>query len=126
MATVIGVSAARPVAVTVASVLVMATGVAFLVGAGVSLGAGHAGFSAGVSAMLALYGLLVAGIGVMLWRRVALGFGLGVALSLLHLLAFTSLAHGHWAWPLLVAAAVSLATLVLLLLPRSRRALGHA
>ncbi len=100
---------ARATTVTVAAVLVGVTGVGFLGLAVGSLAAGHAGFSGGVALMLALYGLLV----------------LGVAVSLLLVLVFASLAHHEFAWVALTACGVAVATLVLLLAPASRRSLGR-
>lgn len=85
----------------------------------------HGRFSLGVGAMLVLYGLMVLAAAWLGRGRHPLAFGAMTTVSLLHATVIASTANGSdawWLWPFLVPVIV---TLVCLMLPSSREALGR-
>ena len=94
----------------------------------VSMFSGHSTFSGGIGLMLIAYGLVIA-LGAWLgWRRHALARGLIVAPALLNLATCISLlSAGDLAQSVgaAIGACLFAATVVAVLLPASRAALGH-
>ena len=114
-----------PLPLRAAVVLVGAAGLALaLLGLGTII-QWHGRFSLGVGAMLVLYGLGVLGIAWLGRRRHPLAFGAMTAASVLHALVVVSTARGSGAWWLWLLLVPVLATLVCLMAPSTRRALGH-
>ena len=85
----------------------------------------HGRFSIGVGSMLVLYGLLVTAIAWMGWKRHPLAFGLMVSATVLHILVVGSTANGSKVWWLWLVEIPLVATIVCLMVPSTRRLLGH-
>lgn len=115
----------RPAPLTVASVLTLGTGIAFVAVAIAVMIARQAIFSAGVAVMLAIYGLLVTGVGLLLWRRAPMAFGAGVTCSLIHTLVLVNLARGDHGLLFGLLAVVPVVALVCLFSPAARRDFGR-
>lgn len=112
-----------PVLTAVASVAVTAL---VLIVLGVAVVAQlHGRFSLGVGAMLLIYGLGMAGVAWLGWKRHPLAFGAMFFLSLLNAMVIISTANGSKAWWLLAALVAPALTLGCLLMPSARAELGH-
>ena len=112
-----------PVLTAVASVAVTAL---VLIVLGVAVVAQlHGRFSLGVGAMLLIYGLGMAGVAWLGWKRHPLAFGAMFFLSLLNAMVIISTANGSKAWWLLGALVAPVITLGCLLMPSARAELGH-
>ncbi len=119
---------ALPLSLRVAVSGAAVSSIAVIVVGVVSMFSGHATFSSGIGFMLVAYGLVIA-LGAWLgWRRHVLARGLIVAPALLNLATCISLlSAGDLAQSIGAALGACLfaATVVAVLLPSSRAALGH-
>lgn len=115
-------SVARPLSLTLASVLCALSGLGFMaVGVG-SLMARHGRLSIGVGAILICYGALVLAIGAAGWHRMSIASGGLVASSILHILVLGSSARGDFAWLVWLLVLVPVTIVVCTLMPATRRA----
>lgn len=113
----------RPTALILASTGTIVTGAVFVAVGVASVAQGHGLLSAGVGAMLVLYGLGVCAIGWAAWRGHFWSLGALVASSLLHLAVAVSTAAGSRSVGVAAVGLVALVVLVASLTTATRRAL---